>query len=337
MAAAAAGGLTFALLTVHTRREHDYQAQPTVPAPPVVRTVPPAELGGLGYLPARTNLVAAVHVAEAMRTPAGRAFLDRAELAGTGFHLADIERDIGISRDDIDHIVFGVRLLDKQIQPRLALIVQTRQPYDAGRLRAGLKAGRREKIGQKEIYHFNLEKPALSAVLWCAAANTLVVGISRDDLAALPNNRAANLEQLPDALQQFIRQHLKPGTQAWLAGHVDDWEPVLPFTAALKVSDENRTLLAGLRTFGFWLRFDEQVEVRGAAQCADAAGATLLQKLLTRVLAKENKYLNVLGSTPEAEKVAEELTKSVKVLQNDTWVTLEATASGETVRKAIGN
>jgi hypothetical protein len=108
--------------------------------------VPPAELAGLGFLPPGTNLVAAVHVAEALETPAGRAFLDRAELAGSGWHIADLEKDVGIGRADIDHLVVSVRLVDRQL-PHVTVIVETRHPYDAGRVLGQLKADRPIKAG----------------------------------------------------------------------------------------------------------------------------------------------------------------------------------------------
>src|SRR5271165_825749 len=137
MALMAAAGLTFALLTVQARRSHDFRGQ-TQPAP-AVRRVLPARLAALGYLPADTKIIAAIHVAEAQLTPSGKMFIDRAALGGTGVSLADIERDVGISRDNIDHVVLGVRLLDKQL-PHPILIVQTRQPYDAHQVLLALKA-----------------------------------------------------------------------------------------------------------------------------------------------------------------------------------------------------
>jgi hypothetical protein len=332
MALMAVGGLTFALLTMQARRSHDYREQPNKLVP-VVRSVPPAGLAGLGYLPDGTNLVAAVHVAELRATPAGRAFLERAELGGSGLSMADVEKNVGLGREDIDHVVFGVRLLDKQF-PRLVLIVQTRQPYDAGRVRSALKAERPIDVGKKKVYQFNLEKPRWNAYLWCAAPTTLVVGTSREDIAAAPDERAAGLEQLPESLQAFIKERLRTGTQAWLAGHAENWDTIR-LLAATVLSEENQKVIAAIQTFGFWLRLHDQVEVRGALHCTDAAGAQLVEKALSRALARDNSYLNVLGSSPEARKVADELVKSLQVKQADAWLTLDATAGAETVKQAV--
>jgi hypothetical protein len=339
MALTAAAGLTFALLTVHARRSHDYRQGASQPAP-AVRQVLPGRLAGLGYLPADANIVAAIHVAEARLTPAGRAFLDHAELGGTALSMAAIEKNIGISRDNIDHVVLGVRLLDKQL-PHPVLIVQTRQPYDAQQVLEAVKArpkidakrDRTRAADHKDVYPFNLEKPSMAAFLWPAAPNTLVVTIFQDDMAILPNERAAGIEQLPAALQGFIRERLPLGTPAWLAGHADNWD-TLGLLPASGLSDENQKVIATVRTFGFWLRLDERVEVRGALQCSDAAGAQLVDKTLTRALAKNNNYLNVLG--PDGRQVAEELVKSLQIKQADEWVTVEATAGAETVKKAVG-
>lgn len=334
MATMAVIGLAFALWTVQARRSQDFQSKATSPEL-VIRPVPPVELAGLGYLPPGTNLVAAVHVAEALRTPAGRAFLERSALAGTDFHMADLEKNVGIRRTDIDHVVFGVRLVDRQF-PRVVLIVRTRQPYDADKVRAGLKAGRRIDVGKKEVYQFNLEKPRLSAFLWCAGPTTLVVGISDKDIEAVPTSPAGGVEQLAEPLQVFLKERLNVGTQAWVAGHAQNWDTVR-LLATPFLTEDNQKLIARVETFGFWLRLDEKVEVRGAVRCTDAASAQSLEQALTLALSKENRYLNVLGSSPDAAKVAEELAKSLLVKQAENWVTLEAAASAETVKKAAGN
>jgi hypothetical protein len=153
-------------------------------------------------------------------------------------------------------------------------------------------------------------------------------------------------------LRRLIRDRLRLGTQAWLAGDAANWES-LRLLALLKLSDENQKVLAALRTFAFWLRLDDRVEIHGAVQGVDPSAAALLEKMLRKALAKENNYLNVLGAGPEGRLVTEELVKSLKidrsnayyavpwpwqlvVVPNQVWVTLEAVASGETVRKAVG-
>src|SRR5207245_1549642 len=74
MALMAITGLTFALVTQKIRRAHDSSRSVTKPLPPV-RTIAPANLPSLGYLPPDTDIIAALHVAEALETPAGQAFL----------------------------------------------------------------------------------------------------------------------------------------------------------------------------------------------------------------------------------------------------------------------
>jgi len=338
MALMAAAGLTFALLTVHARRSHDYRGQ-TQPAP-AVRRVLPARLAALGYLPADTRIIAAIHVAEAQLTPAGKAFIDQAALGGTGMSMADVERDVGISRDNIDHVVLGVRLLDKQL-PHPILIVQTRQPYDPHQVLLALKArpkidtSREHKRPEKDIYPFTLQKPSLAAFVWPAAPTTLVVTIFQEDMATISNERAVDMEQLPEALQGFIRERLPLGTPAWVAGHASNWD-TLGLLPASGLSEESQKVIGTIRTFGLWLRLDDQVELRGALQCSDAAGAELVDKALTRALSRDNNYLNVLGSGPEARQVADELAKSLQIKQTDALVTLEAKAGAKTVRKAVG-
>src|SRR5437899_3021283 len=77
MATMAALGLAFALTTTQLRRSHDRvgSADPQRAIP--IRTVAPAELEGLGYLPPDTDIILGVHVAELLQEPAGRELLPR--------------------------------------------------------------------------------------------------------------------------------------------------------------------------------------------------------------------------------------------------------------------
>jgi hypothetical protein len=94
--------------------------------------------------------------------------------------------------------------------------------------------------------------------------------------------------------------------------------------------------MSGVRTFGFWLRLGPTVEVQGAAQCANAEAAGAFEKALHSAVERGSDYLHVLGTSPEADKVAEELAKNCKITRNEDSVTMQATAKEETVRKVAG-
>jgi hypothetical protein len=334
MALMALVGLTFALLTKDIRRGHDYKPKPPNPAvAPSVEALQPIRLPALGYLPADTNFVAGFHVAEALQTPAGRAFLDRSKLGDTGFNMAAIERVTGLRRDEIDHAVIGIRLTLGQT-PRALLVVRTLTPIDQRRVRAALKAHHSIKVGDKEAYNVDLDKPPLVALLWFADPKTLAVGLTKEDLQAVPTPRATNGEQLPQPLAELIRARMTAGTQAWVAGHIENWD-LLQLLTAKFLSEETSKAVTGVRTFGVWLRLGPTVAVQGAARCANAEAAAVLQKALEKAMKRGTDYLRVLGSSAEAEKVADELARG-KVTQKEDWVTLEATANAETVRKAVG-
>jgi hypothetical protein len=331
----AAVGLAFALLTVQVRRSHDFKPKPTNPVvAPVAEAVPPIRLAALGYLPPDTNFVAGFHVAEAMQTPTGRAFLDRSRLGDSSLSLASIERTTGLKRHNIDHAVLGIRLADGQT-PRALLVVRTLTPFDKEQVRAALKANRSVKVGAKEAYYFDLEKPPLLGLLWFADARTLAVGLTKEDLHAVPSPLAVNGEQLPPPLAELIRSRMTLGSQAWVAGHIENWGLLRLLTGQV-LSDEANKAAVGVRTFGFWVRLGTTVEAHAAIRCVDAEAATRLEKALAQGLKRGSDYLRVFGSSPEGEKVADELARECKISQTDGWVTLQTTASAEAVRKAVG-
>ncbi|MBY0232833.1 MAG: hypothetical protein K2W96_26420, partial [Gemmataceae bacterium] len=105
MGVMAAVGLGYALATVQTRRGHD-KSIPRASRRPVLPPlapekesvpVPPARLAGLAWLPEEMNVVAGVHVAELLKSPAGEKLKgETLRLAGKEFALDDVEKWLGV-------------------------------------------------------------------------------------------------------------------------------------------------------------------------------------------------------------------------------------------------
>lgn len=323
---------TSAWLGWTARRAVSVPAEPSFP--PVLVTAP-AQLEGLGYLPPGTNAVAALHVAQAARTPAGRAFLDRSQLAGSGVGLATIEKATGLSREQIDHVVLGVRL-DDSLSP--VLVARTRLPFDAAKVRAALKARRRAENGKKELYDFplSLSKLSLSALLWCPTDRTLVVTLAPSLMEKLPSDPAAGAERLVPPLREFLKKHVPFGVDAWAVGQGDDDGMASSAIRSFLFPADDRNVLAAIRAFGFWLRLDETIDLNAVIECVDAAGAETLEKRWNQREENEADYLKILGGGEGGEQVSRALKRTLQVKQRNQWVTLEATADAKTVRNAVG-
>jgi len=340
MALMAVIGLTFALITVQDRRKNDRKGVPP-PPPPVPQAVSPAELPALGYLPPDTQLAAGIHVAEARRTFAGSKFLSRFRFGNTTAGVADLERWTGLEPENIDHLVFGLKM-DEKGAPRLVLVAQSRRPYDEAKVRKALHANRSSSIGQRTVWSFTPEKLTLDALLWCAGPQTLVIGLSKADIEAVPITPAAGPERLAAPLQAFLKERMGRGSQAWLAGHVERWEALQPWLAIM-LPAEDRATVASLRTFGFWLELDQGAVFHGAIRCVDEPAAEALEKKLAAMKMPRN--LSFLAPAAGAEKgdqpldpeaLIGELTQTLKREQQGAWVTIRASASAATLRKTLG-
>jgi hypothetical protein len=332
----AAGGLTLALATQHFRRTNDRPPPPDEGATRV-RVVAPPDLAGIGYLPADTDIVAAVHLAEALQDPAGQEFLKRfrpegavRDQPGQGPALAgDLEHWTGLALDDLDHVVLGLKVGGGALPPRTVLVAQTRRRYDADKVLKALKATRLAQSA-RELYRFHLERPPLQPVLWFAGERTLVVALTPEQLAEVPENPPPGAEHLAAPLREMLRTRLGPGVQAWAVGHADDWERTTAKVPLAFLREPDRRVLEGVRTFGVALRFGEGLTLTGACHCADAAAARALEERLAPPAGSDAKRLALLDAG-QAGPVGRELAQSLKVVREDDWLTLQAKANPSTV------
>jgi hypothetical protein len=331
----AAAGLVLALATVGFRRANDYPKTNPDDALARIKIIAPANLGGLGYLPPDTSLVVGVHVAEALQDPAGSEFLKRfrpgdflpgnqADLGEAGF--GNLEKWTGLSLEELDHLVLGLNVENRAI-PRLTLVVQTRRSYDAEKVRAALKASRGAERGKRILYKFQPEKLPLEPVVWFAGERTLVVGLSAEDIQAVPADPQPGSEHLSPALREILRR-MGPAAPVWLAGHSEDWDKTTVKLLLDGQKPADRQVLARVRTFAAWLQFGEGLRLNAAFDCADAASAEALEQYL---VPRERKPIALFGNRPEMEAVAKELGQTLKAVRDGTWLTLQAKASADTL------
>lgn len=319
--------LTFAWSTIDKRRSRDPRPPRTPVAEPVL---PPIEWPALGWLPPETNAVAAVHLTEGRRNRVGKEFLARFQAGGLPINPAELEKWTGLPADDIDHAVLGVRA-DGRLLPTVVLAVQTRYPYDFDKVRSTLKAARSSDVGEKKVHHFpppNNKLP-LDTVIWNATPTVLIVGLSKADLDKVPAKPALRGSQLPKPVQEVVGQRVDTGSQMWAAGHAEKWEALGPLFL-LSVPKEDQDTLKQMRTFGFWLRFGDEVRLRGAALPADDAALPALQKKWEKLKLPDGDAM-----PKDLEPVLRELGETYRLEVKDGWLTLQAESSPDTVGKAL--
>ncbi len=336
----AGAGLALALLTQGFRRAND-QPKGSGTANPVVQVTPPAELSGLGYLPPDTDIIAGVHVAEALQDPIGRLILERfrpAQALAEGPdqaapQLDSLERWTGLRLREVDHIVLGLNITNRLL-PKVVLVVQTRQPYDPEKVRAALKARASPEPG-KPLYRFQLEGQRLDAVVWFAGERTLIVGREAEDLQDVPATPRAGIAHLSVPLQTMLRERLGRVAPVWAVGHSDDWDKTAARLLLASRPKEARRTLESVRSFGVWLELGQGITLGGAFHCADEKAARSLESHLAPPAGAEPRPLSILGSRPDAEPLARELGQSLKVVRQDDWVNVQAKADTDAVRQAL--
>src|SRR5262245_20900159 len=133
IAVVAVAGVGVSVLAVQINRNRAGRTpQPDEPDPVVI--VAPPDLAALGYLPNASNVVAAVHVAEALQEPAGKEFLTRFRFGDTGVGLNTVEQWAGLKPEEIDHVALGLKAEGLLVPGWVVVVVRTRRPYDSEKL-----------------------------------------------------------------------------------------------------------------------------------------------------------------------------------------------------------
>jgi hypothetical protein len=329
----AVGGLAVTMLAVQISKQRASRAPLAETPVATVQRVAPASLPALGYLPADTDLVAGVHVAEILGDPPAKEFLTRLHLGPGNTDLNVVERWTGLRLQDMDHIVLGLSI-QGQLIPRVNLIVRTTRPYDAEAIRKALHAPRAPEPAKKELYRVKLEKSVLTPVLWFADERTLLIGLKVEDFEPVPAKPREGIDHLQTEIRSFLKERLGQGTPAWLAGYAENWDihwRILLDRQAREGQPVN--LLAQVRTFGVWFQFSEGVTLNAAFQCTDEAASTALESYLTGRDLGDKKPFHMPAPRPELVPIFRELGQSVKSDRNQAWLVLQAKSSADTLRK----
>lgn len=279
--------VTAGLLRVHIRVSSDPNASEGDGVPTIVRPVRPIELSTLRYLPADTNLIAGVHVAELMGTSPGREFL-----AGSGWpwNWQQLPTWTGLNLQEIKYLLAGVKV-DNNLLPRVILIIETIRPFEADKIKAGLKAS---KWPDPEAVRF-------------LSNQILVLALSKKDLQAIPDKITGDESQLSSPMRNALKERIAPGCQVWAAGHDEKWDKTLVGAYLTSLSPKERQILTKVQTVAISIRVDERLIVQADFRCTDDSAAIAFLHFFVQRNSNESKPL--------------------KINQKDSWVSLQANGS----------
>jgi hypothetical protein len=321
--------LVFALSTQAMRRANDAgitRPNPKRPLPlddddssgGTLPPVPPAKLDALAWLPADTNVIAAVHLREIAGTPAGKELLKQPIKAtkrfNFNFSIESLVNSTGFQLDEIQHLVIGVRA-EKSAIPALAvppvvIIVRTRRDYNPRTLLNAMKNKEELKFGARTVYQPRAEGTLKPAVCFLDS-NTAAFALIPEVLKDVPAEPQEDLRQLPRELRDVLQKRVGPVGPLWVAGHSDDWGVTQARLLFTNLNRADRDRVFKVRTFAAWVQFGDPVEVRAEFDCRTDEAARDLQKYLDVpdaggpwTAARADGWLSVQGRT-KLDKVLE--------------------------------
>ncbi len=335
MAAMATIGFVFAWITTDIRRQRDHPSETSMLSPSEVVSVAPAQLAALGYLPAGTEAIAAIHVAELMARPETASILRLMQADRANFPLHRLQQMSGLGLEDLDHVVLGVKMKD-ELLGRAFLVVQTCRPYDAAHVRAALKGGRQVHLSNKTVERIAPEQGELGGALWCANERTLVLTLQPKDLESVPTVPIAGVERFSTEIQKPLTG-LPAGTQMWVVASAINWDAILFFLQALGLTDADRRTLSQVQGFDGWLRCQNEIRGQVEITCADATAATDLDKYLARKGLSASRFEKLAEDMerPGLRGLLAELARSLVRERNGERVQVRAQVSFDSVRRSL--
>jgi len=242
-------GGVYALRTQQYRRGNDFRTQKK--NDPTLHSTAAAEAPILGFLPARCNVLADLHVAELLKQSTTHRLFDESRPTPVDLLVSKLHQWTGLQPGDIEHVAFGSELSTKL--PQLVLLVQTRQPYAPGKITAALAPATPIKHRQKLLVRFPIP-PAGEGLLWCHSERILAlvlcpVAAQLDDLDAIPPQPRPGVEGFAAPLRDAITQRLPSASAAWIAGHFEEPPPLNELLKLAGVKNAALDMLLQTKTF----------------------------------------------------------------------------------------
>lgn len=279
VAVLATAGLFFVFVSGPLRHRSSHAVVPE--DAPVAQPLRPAQMEVLKFVPGDSNIIAGIHVAEALNQPLSRQYLQDFRIGPLELGAERLEQWTGLRLDDMEQLTLALKL-EGLLVPRFTLVVRTKLPYQAEAILKKLAAVRIPERVRKDSYRFQLGNSSLKPVLWCPPEGQyLVIALSPGDLDA-SFDKSTGVENLIQPLRTLLNERMSAPSPVWLAAHSEHWEQTLLAAWLAQVPEQNRSILATMQTLGIWLEFGQDVTLNAAARCATRQAADDLAGLLMR-------------------------------------------------------
>lgn len=255
------------------------EPQPEVPM--AITVTPPAQLVGLGYLPAESNVVFAVQpgpvLAYAARTNQNP--LDPLVKSGLPPQVVTTFDAVGLPLAQIDHLAGGLYLPSGGDELRAALALALKQPLaDEDAFLARLKA--KSVPGSKTRFAVALDKVPVGLTLARVSPTVWVFGLNDKDLAAVERGGfgpgGAQFRGTADEGVRKMLASVPPTAAVWAVADDDrDWsdKPVVKLLGQSPDAKALLPLLSAGRGGVFALSFGEAPRTRLFVRTADTQAA----------------------------------------------------------------
>jgi hypothetical protein len=199
----------------------------TPPAKPV--SVKPADMPGLGYLPASTEAVLAVQVPQFLERLGPEAADDPAKALvalGVPQMLAEIiDKATAVGLKNVYQLVVGFAFQNHAFPPEITVVVHTARPFDLEAIAHETKARGLNKNGR---HLFVAKAGPVAEVFWCKVDDrVLVATILAKDFDDVPTSPKEGLDHLRRAVASVIRERLADDACVWLVASSDRWDKYL--------------------------------------------------------------------------------------------------------------
>jgi hypothetical protein len=314
-------GLSYALWTVSFRRANDFRTKKGTPL--VLQSSAPAHVPALGLLPARSNVVAALNVAELLKHPASRRLFDEPRPALLAWLFAGLEKWTGLEPADIDHVALASEI--RTDLPRLTVLVHTRQPFPPHKIAERLAPAQPTKHRNNVLVRFPLQ-PAGEALLWRHSERVLAFVLcldaaKLDDLDAIPTQPRPGLEGFAEPLRDAIEQRLDKQSALWIAGDLGESTVIGDAVALTGLTTKGWAPLLGAKRFVAGVTPREDLTLLAHLFTGDAKAGVLKQWLEKRRWPERTSH-KVEAPPPDAA-------------ASEQWLTLQVRGDVELVRNLL--
>ena len=259
----------------------------------------PMEMPGLGYLPLGTDSVISLQLRAGIATlPETERSDPRKALASLGLpkELVDgVERATGMSLNEVDQLVFGLKLKDGSLAAQPVLIVHAVQKVDFEGLVKKVK-GRTSTKGDRTYCRAALSSQLpIEIVWWSPAEKILIAALNESVLNAIP---AEGGLELPTRIVNLAETSLAGDPFFWAVLDSEKWEALASFlelVAGKKKGVSVAEVISPLRSLVLGVRVDGEPILNVSLELKSDRSAEELRTYLNERFKKANEDALVGG------------------------------------------